>query len=186
MRRVAVRSIAWLDGFGDDGRQHGSYQLFARFTNSTHLAAAKGESLASSQHRRGSQESQPVGGCEQANLELDRQDLGAVRRESHGRVSARAICNTADDARMDIAVLLGECGRERHRNVDTTRLDKLERRSERLHKGLSRETALNFLRSSHARYRLTRIRPQKSVINPIAAIDLERHVAGKRPASERF
>ena len=83
-------------------------------------------------------------------------------------------------------MLLGERGRERHRNVDTTRLDKLERRSERLHKGLSRETALNFVRSSHARYRLTRIRPQKSVINPIAAIDLERHVVEERPAGERF
>ena len=69
--------------------------------------------------------------------------------------SARAICNTANDARMDIAVLLGERGRKRHRNLDTTRLDKLERRSERLHKGLSRETALNFVRSSHAHYGLT-------------------------------
>jgi len=51
---------------------------------------------------------------------------------------------------------------------------------------LSRETALNFVRSSHARYRLTRIRPEKSVINQIAAIDLERHVVKERPASERF
>jgi hypothetical protein len=45
-------------------------------------------------------------------------------------------------------VLLGERGRERHRNVDTTRLHKLERRSQRLHEGLSRETASNFVWSS--------------------------------------
>ena len=81
-----------------------------------HLAAAKGDSLASSQNRRGCQESQPVGGCEQANLELDRQNLSAAWRESHGRVSASAIGNTADRARMDIPVLLGERGREWHQS----------------------------------------------------------------------
>ena len=63
--------------FGDDGRKHDSYQLFARFTDGAHLSAAKGESLARSQNRRGCQESQPVSGCEQANLELDRENLGA-------------------------------------------------------------------------------------------------------------
>ena len=138
---MGVSRIAWLDGFGDDGRQHGGYQLFPRFADGAHLAAAKGKFLASSQDRCVSQESQAVGRCEQTNLELDRQDLRASRRESHGRVSARAIGNTADHARMDIAVLLGEPGRERHRNVDTARLYKLERRSQRLHEGLSREAA---------------------------------------------
>ena len=136
--------------FGDDSRQHGSYQLFARFADGAHLAAAKGESLASSQDRCGSQESHAVGRCEQTYLELDRQDLRAGRRESHGRVSARAIGNTGDHARMDIAVLLGEPGRERHHNVDMARLYKLERRSERFHKRLSHETALNFVRRSHS------------------------------------
>jgi hypothetical protein len=148
--------IAWLDGFRDDGRQHGSYQLFARFTNGAHLAAAKGKSLTSSQNRCGSQESQTVGGSEQANLELNRQNLGASRRESHGRVSAGAVGNTADHARMDITVLLGERGREWHTNVHMAGLHKLERRSQRLHEGLSRETASNFVRSSQVRCRLTR------------------------------
>jgi hypothetical protein len=141
--------IAWLDGFRDDGRQHGSYQLFARFTNGAHLAAAKGKSLTSSQNRCGSQESQTVGGCEQANLELDRQDLGPVRGESHGRISAGAIGNAADHPSMEVAVLLRESRREWHSNVDAARLYKLERRSQRLHEGLSRETASNFVRSSH-------------------------------------
>jgi hypothetical protein len=124
--RPAVRCTARSDAFGDDSRKHGSYELFARFTNSAHLAAAKGESLASSQNRGGSQESQTVGRCEQANLELDRQDLGTAGSESHGRVSARAVGNAADHPSMDIAMLLGERGRERHRNVDTPRLHKLE------------------------------------------------------------
>jgi len=50
---------------------------------------------------------------------------------------------------MDIAVLLRESRREWHSNVDAARLYKLERRSQRLHEGLSRETASNFVRSSH-------------------------------------
>jgi hypothetical protein len=144
-QRVGVSCIAWLDGFGDDGRQHGGYQLFVRFTDGAHLARAKGKPFASSQDRCGSEESQPVRGGEQADLELDSEDLRSARRERHGRVSAGAVGNAADYPRMDVVVLLCESGREWHGNVDTTRLYKLERRSERLHEGLSRETASNFV-----------------------------------------
>src|ERR1044071_9147896 len=116
-----------------------------------HFAPAKGKSLASSQDRGGSQESQAFGGCEQANLELDRQDLGATRRERHSRVAAGAIGDAADHTRMDIAVLLGKHGRKWHRDVNMTGFNKLERRSERLHESLPRKTASNFVRSSQSR-----------------------------------
>jgi hypothetical protein len=148
--RSAVRCIAWLDGFGDDGRQHGRYELLVRVMDSAHLAGAKREPLSSSQDRSDSQESHSAGGCEQANFEFDGENLAIVRSESHGRVSARAIGNTADHTRMNIAVLLRESGREWHGNVDATWLYELKRHPERIHESLSRETASNFVRSSQS------------------------------------
>ena len=43
--RSAVRSIAWLAGFGDNGRQHSSDDLLVRFTDGAHHRAVQNESL---------------------------------------------------------------------------------------------------------------------------------------------
>jgi hypothetical protein len=148
--RPAVRCTARSDAFGDDGRKHGSNELLVRATDGAHLAAAKREPLSSSQDRSDSQESHSACGCEQANFEFDGENLAIVRSESHGRVSARAIGNTADHTRVNIAVLLRESGREWHGNLDATWLYRLERRPDRIHESLSRETASNFVRSSQS------------------------------------
>ena len=139
---------AQLDGFRDDSRQHCRDQLFTRICDGVHLAAAKREPFAGSKNGCASDETFPARGRNQADLELDGEDLRAVRRKGHSSISARAVGNAANHSGMGVPMLLCEIGREWHANVNSARLNKLKRRSQRLHKSLPCEAASNFVRSS--------------------------------------
>jgi hypothetical protein len=129
-------------------RQHCRYQLFTRIRDGVHLAAAKRQPFAGSKNGCASDQTFAARGRNQPDLELDGEDLRAVRRKGHSSISGSAVGNAADHYGMGVPVLLCEIGREWHANVNSARLDKLKRRSQRLHTSLPCEAASNFLRSS--------------------------------------
>ena len=80
-----------------------------------------------------------VGGGEEVHLEFHGEHAGIGREEREARVAAGGVGDGGDDAGVEEAVLLGELGAERERDLDAARLHRLQHRAQVRHRPLARE-----------------------------------------------